>query len=95
MTPLVLDRYSKSKSLRNSDFLYCQPSRGGYIVELRGEYMGYVKKLKAGWKLEPVGMSEGRQKDTLREATVLIDEYHARPTGGSARAARARYSRRR
>ena len=92
MTPLRPDPYSKKGTLVNSDFLNCQPSRGGYIVSLRGEYMGYARKLKSGWKIEPHGGMGGRQDHVIREATGLIDAYHVR--SGSARASRARFTRR-
>jgi hypothetical protein len=82
--PFRQDPYS-AKSLRTDDFLHAQPHEGGWIITYRGEYLGSVKKLKAGWRIDAVGKStSGLRYDTLVRATELIDAYRS---GGSEHAA--------
>jgi hypothetical protein len=72
--PLVPDPYSTSGGLVDADdpFFHLFPSRGGWIVEQNGEYIGHVKKLKKGWVLGPA-WATGRQKQLLDRACNLLD----------------------
>jgi hypothetical protein len=73
--PLHPDPYS-SRSLVTDDHLRAQSYKGGWIVEYRGEYLGDVKKLKAGWRIEVLGkVTSGRRYELLKRATELIDAY--------------------
>ncbi len=57
------------------------PHRGGWVVSVRGEYMGSVKKLKAGWKKEPLGGYSDRPSDrfsrAIDRAAELLDQHAA------------------
>lgn len=57
------------------------PHRGAWIVSVRGEYMGSVKKLKAGWKKEPVGGYSDKPSDrssrAIDRAAELLDQHAA------------------
>ena len=71
--------YSK-KNLQTDDGFTIQPSRGGWIVDYRGEFMGSVKKSKGGWKIDPIhggGPVGGRHYDACKRATELLDAYFA------------------
>lgn len=59
----------------NDRYFHLQPYKGGFIVSNQGEAMGSLKKLKAGWKMSPVGMREesSRQGEALRHAAALAD----------------------
>ncbi len=73
--PFKRDPYSKT-ALRTDDFLRALPSRGGWIVEYRGEYLGEVKRLKAGWRIDALHkVTSGRTYDLLVRATELLDAY--------------------
>jgi hypothetical protein len=77
--------YSK-KNLQTDDFMTLQPNKGGWIVDYRGEFMGSVKKLKDGWKIDAIhggGPMTGRHYDACKRATELLDAYFA--SGGVAR----------
>jgi hypothetical protein len=72
--PLVPNPYSPSGGLVDAEdpFFHLSPSRGGWIVEQNGEYIGHVKKLKKGWVLGPA-WATGRQKQLLDRACNLLD----------------------
>lgn len=36
----------------SDEYMHATPYRGGYIVTDHGEHMGFIKKLKAGWRIE-------------------------------------------
>jgi RadC-like JAB domain len=75
--PLRPSPYS-SKSLINDDFLVLQAYRGGWIVTSHGVHMGFVKKLKKGWKIDPVGMRQsGDAYEKCKLATELLDLFYA------------------
>ena len=73
---------SGSKSLLDAEtFTSLQPYKGGWIVTQRGEYMGFVKKLKGGWKIDAhYGATSGRNFEACEFATKLLD---ARTGGGT------------
>lgn len=59
---------------RTTDFLAATPYKGGWIVTERGEHMGFIKKLKSGWKLDPLGHDRrGRFYQACERASRLID----------------------
>ena len=84
-SPLHLAPYS-DKVLTDGNFLMLQPYRGGWIVELRGEFMGSVKRGGAGrrqrhaipyngWSLDPHGGEGGRSGEACRRAADLLEAH--------------------
>ena len=55
---LARDPYS-TKSWTDGAGMHLQPARGGWIVEFRGEFMGSVKRLKSGWRID--GAAKGQE----------------------------------
>lgn len=57
-------------------YMTLQPSRGGWIVASRGVYCGFVRKLRSGWKIEPLGVTHvGRAYECCKRATELLDAH--------------------
>jgi hypothetical protein len=72
-TGLAVDSYGTIHDVQNRYF-HLQPYKGGFIVSNQGEMMGSLKKLKAGWKFDPIGKQMvGRWGETLRHAAALVD----------------------
>lgn len=71
--PLHLAPYSK-QNLTDGNFLEMQPSRGGWIVSSYGEYMGFIKKTKAGWRQE-MHYTGGRFQEAIDKAERILDEH--------------------
>ena len=60
----------------NDPFFHVNPYKGGWIVTDHGEHIGSVKKLKAGWTLNPT-WAVGNQKARLERACALLDAHQA------------------
>lgn len=73
-------QFSK-RALTNDDFLTVRPLRSVWLVELRGEYMGSVRKRKDGsWKIASIGgATTGRPYEACAAATLLLDAYFTKP----------------
>ena len=85
-SPLHLAKYS-TKNLTDGNFLELQPSRGRWIVSLRGEFMGSFRRGKHAnhrdvvygwWLLDPMSKSpESRSLAACRRAADLLEAHLA------------------
>lgn len=83
-SPLHLAKYS-TKNLTDGNFLELQPSRGRWIVSLRGEFMGSFRRGKNAshrevvhgvWLLDPMSKSpESRSLAACRRAADLLEAH--------------------
>ena len=93
-SPLHIAPYS-TKVLTDGNFMMLQPNRGGWIVELQGEFMGSVKRGGAGrrqvhaipyngWSLDPSGGEGGRSGVACRRAADMLEAHlRAKETRGA------------
>jgi hypothetical protein len=72
-SPLRPSPYSE-KNLTDGNYLDLQPMRGKWIVTQSGEYMGSVRKLKAGWELDAYPRG-GRNEASCRRAADLLQAH--------------------
>ena len=65
-----------TKGALQSERMILTPQAGGWHVTDSGEYMGFVKKLKKGWKIDAAGKdTSGRHFQACKKATELLDAY--------------------